>query len=307
MVVVLGMLSFNYFFETPPYDLTVANWPNFIVFAGFLGIAELVAVLVYRMRKHYEDALKCEHEARFFFEEAERARAKAEMEQTRNTLLGAISHDLRTPLSTIKASATALSKEADQLNQEESRDLLELIVAESDRLEHFIGNVLDLMRLESAFIKPRLELQPIEEAIGNVLSRLEPKLGRIDVELPDDLPPAMLDGLLLEQLFVNLIENAYIHGSNEKIKLIAKLAGQSLLLEVSDVGPGILEHIRDHIFEKFFRPHDSPNTGGVGLGLAICRAIVQLHGGRIWVETNENGGASFKFTLPLEPSSASKP
>jgi two-component system sensor histidine kinase KdpD len=231
-------------------------------------------------------------------EAAERAHTKAELEQTRSTLLSAISHDFRTPLATIHAAAATLAQETPVLGSPEMSDLARLIVDESSRLDHLVGNLLDMMRLEAGGLSPALELQPLEEVVGTVLTRLEPLLGPITVDLPDDLPSVLLDSVLLEQLLTNLLENAFRHGGGP-VCLGARALEGELAVEVSDAGRGVPEVLRERVFEKFYRPPGTRADGGAGLGLAICRAIVQVHGGRIWVEEVPGGGAAFRFTLPL--------
>ena len=179
------------------------------------------------------------------------------------------------------------------------RDLTELIVGESSRLDHLVGNLLDMMRLESGALTPNLELQPLEEVVGTVLNRLEPRLGPITTDLPDDLPLVPLDSVLVEQLLTNLLENAFRHGAGHPVRLRAEALADALQVEVSDAGAGVPEALRERIFEKFYRPAGSIADGGVGLGLAICQAIVRVHGGRIWTEEAAGGGAAFRFTLPL--------
>ncbi len=392
---VLGMLAFDFFFETPAYSLSVANWPNFAVFTGFLAISQLVANLVYRLRTQAREALLREREtaalyslaenlsteastqglrqvaegalsdlmklpvhvlppgsatqegtvlplvgprgslgslhvgvpshgpARAFLEacarqvalaleraqlaeEAEQAHTKAELELTRSTLLSAVSHDFRTPLSTIQAAATTLVQESELLEAIDLHDLAELIVKESSRLDHLVGNLLDLMRLEAGALRPNLEMQPLEEVVGTVLNRLEPLLGSIRADLPDDLPLLPLDSVLVEQLLTNLLENAFKHGAGGQVRLRSEANADTLLVEVADEGPGVPVALRDRVFEKFYRQPGGSADGGVGLGLAICQAIVKLHGGRIWVETSPEGGASFRFTLPLQGSGAAR-
>jgi two-component system sensor histidine kinase KdpD len=125
-------------------------------------------------------------------------------------------------------------------------------------------------------------------------------VGPIAASLPDDLPLVPLDGVLVEQLLTNLLENAFRHGEGGRVGLTARALEGAVEVEVSDQGPGIPDGLRERVFEKFYRSPGASADGGVGLGLAICRAIVRLHGGRIWIEEAPGGGASFRFTLPLE-------
>ena len=270
--------------------------------SGALGILHVALPDLGRMRLFVEACARqvaLALERAHLGEEAERAHTKAELERTRSTLLSAISHDFRTPLATIHAAAATLVQEAEELPAAELRDWAGLIVSESARLDHLVGNLLDMMRLEAGALSPRLERQPLEEVLGTVLTRLEPLLGAIAVELPDDLPPVPLDSVLVEQLLTNLLENAFRHGQGKGVQLKAQVQAGALLVEVSDDGPGVPEPLREGVFEKFYQAPGHVADGGVGLGLAICQAIVRVHGGRIWVQAGADGGASFRFTLPL--------
>ncbi len=231
-------------------------------------------------------------------EEAQRARAEAERERTCSALLSAVSHDFRTPLSAIRAAAATLA--GGNLSPEEQGELTELLQLESQRLDRLVANLLDLTRLEQAHLSLVREWQPLEEVVGAALSRLEAALGPLPVEvhLPEDLPPLPIDAALVELLFTNLLENAHRHAPGAAVTLRAWPAGDTVGVEVADRGPGIPEADRERIFGRFIQGRQAPRDGGVGLGLAICRAIVQVHGGRIWVEESPGGGAAFRFTLP---------
>lgn len=281
VAVLLSMASYDLLFETPRYTLSVENWPDFLVFTGFLGIALLVATLVHRLRG------------------AEEARREAELEQARATLLAAVSHDFRTPLATIVGAAATLAGEGEALPAEERLDLANLIASESTRLQHLVGNLLELMRLEGGAIRPALQLQPLEEVVGSVLGRLEPVLGPVAVDLPEDLPAVPLDGAIVDLLLGNLLENAFRHGGGQ-VRLRAWAGAGEVVVAVEDAGEGVPQGLRKRVFEKFYRKRGGSQDGGVGLGLAICQAAVRLHRGRLWVEDAEGGGASFRFTLPLQ-------
>ncbi|HEX9081806.1 MAG TPA: ATP-binding protein [Holophagaceae bacterium] len=236
-------------------------------------------------------------------EAAERAELDAETERSRNALLTSVSHDLRTPLSTISGAAGTLVQEGEDLPPEERRDLAALILEEARRLDHLIGNLLEITSLEHGSVRLSREWQPLEEVVGAALTRMESRCEEVPVEvaLPADLPLVPMDGVLVEQLFLNLLENALRHAPGARIRLGARVEGEVLQVEVADEGPGIPEADRERIFEKFFRRAGSRGDGGSGLGLAICRAIVEAHGGRIRVEEAPGGGAAFRFTLPLHP------
>ncbi len=227
--------------------------------------------------------------------EAEKALLRAETEALRSTLLSSVSHDLRTPLAAITGAATALLRRDLRLGQEEEQELIRTIQEEADHLNRLIRNVLDMTRLESRAITVKKEWQSIEEIVGAVLDRLTQRLGsrKVAIDIPSDLP-------LVEQVLMNLLDNTVKYAPDgDPIEVKAGLKdGETLLVEISDHGPGVAPGELEHIFEKFV--HGS--GGGMGLGLAICRAIINAHGGRIWAENRPDGGAVFRFTLPVEGS-----
>ncbi|MGD0674581.1 MAG: sensor histidine kinase KdpD [Polyangiaceae bacterium] len=236
-------------------------------------------------------------------EEAQRANLQMEAERLRSSLLSSVSHDLRTPLSVITGSASALLESEPEIASPVRRDLVETIHEEAQRLNRLVRNLLDMTRLTSGAVKIAKEWQPIEGVIGAALDRLEDQLrGRaITVSVPPGLPPVPIDGVLVEQLFINLLENAAKYTpSGSPVDISAHPGGGHVLVEVADRGPGIPADLVDRIFEKFYRLPREGASGGAGLGLAICRAIVEAHGGRIWAENRHGGGAVFRFTLPIE-------
>jgi two-component system sensor histidine kinase KdpD len=218
----------------------------------------------------------------------------------RSTLLGAIGHDLRTPLAAIHGAAGTLLLPGN-VTDSTRRDLLTMIQEESERLAHLLGNLLDLTRLESGAMVVQKEWQPLEEVVGSALGRLERRQGSLPVrvDLPEAFPLVPLDAALIEQVLVNLITNAQRHAPGLEMELRAWAEPGWVHLEVADRGPGIPAAFQDRIFDKFFRLPEA-REGGVGLGLAICRAIVQAHGGRIHVEDRPGGGSCFRLALPLD-------
>jgi two-component system, OmpR family, sensor histidine kinase KdpD len=180
-------------------------------------------------------------------------------------------------------------------------ELLQTIHEETDRLERIIRNVLNLTRLESGAITVHKEWQPLEEIIGVVLNRFSEKLkGRpLELKIPPDLPLIPFDTLLMEQVLSNLIENAVRHtppGTPIEIRIHPQQS--AIMIEIADRGPGIPSHEEETIFNKFIR--STRTRMGAGIGLSICRVIVEAHGGRIWAENRPDGGAAFKFIIPVE-------
>jgi two-component system sensor histidine kinase KdpD len=237
---------------------------------------------------------------------AERARAVAvdmEAERLRNSLLSSISHDLRTPLATIVGSASALAERDEMLADTERKDLSRTIFEEASRMASLITNILDMARLEAGAVKLNRQWHVLEELIGSVLNRLEARLrGRtVSVRLPRDMPLILVDGVLLEQVLANLLDNAAKYSPpGTPIEITAENSAFTISLSVADRGPGIPAGQEEKLFEKFARAHPEGAQSGVGLGLAICRAIVEAHGGWIRAKNRGTGGAIFTFTLPVD-------
>jgi two-component system sensor histidine kinase KdpD len=236
-------------------------------------------------------------------EEASQSRAEAETERMKATLLSSVSHDLRTPLSVIKGAVTSLLDDTVAWQPEARRELLADIDDQSDRLNRLVGNLLDMSRIESGAPHPPRSPQDIGALIEDVAERMRRQVGAhpLEVDLPADLPPARANYTQIDQVLTNLIENAARYTpEGAPIAVRAFAEGDSLTVEVRDHGPGIPEGMLARIFEKFVRAvGPERHASGAGLGLAICKGIVEAHGGRIWAE-NLPGGARFSFTLPLE-------
>jgi len=227
----------------------------------------------------------------------------------RAALLSSVSHDLRTPLAIIKASASSLLQEDVAWNEEERRGFAATIEREADRLNHLVGNLLDMSRIENGALKPEKEWYHFPSLLIDVLERLQPLLKKRDVRLhiPDDLPPIELDYLQIDQVLTNLIENATRYTPvTSPIEIDVQNTGEEIVVSVADRGPGIPEQDLQRIFDKFYRvlparPSEDAKVapGGTGLGLAVCKGLVEAHGGRIWATTREGGGMVFSFTLPI--------
>jgi two-component system sensor histidine kinase KdpD len=235
-----------------------------------------------------------------FQDNARKAEMEAEAEGMRSSLLSSVSHDFRTPLAAIMGSADALLGKEELLSNDAARELLENIQVEGERLSRLVQNVLEITRLESDKVKIQKALYPLEEVVGSSLERVEKLLeGRnVKTDIPEDLPLVPLDPVLIDQLLINLLENAARHTpSGKSVEISAGKFGESVSVTVADEGTGLKPDHLDHIFDKFYRDPSSP---GAGLGLSICRAIVTAHGGRIWAENRPGGGAVFRFSLPLK-------
>ena len=228
-------------------------------------------------------------------------RRQADEERLRNALLSSVSHDLRTPLGVITG-AVSTALETPGLSEAARRELLHSAQEEAQRLHRLVSNLLDITRLEAGSLEVHKEWMPLEEVIGSALNRKElaAEAHRVRVHLPADLPVAPLDGVLMEQLLLNLLDNALKYSpSGSPVDIKAWAGEKSLTLSVADHGPGIAEGEEARIFEKLVRGKDVEGRSGAGLGLAICRAIVTAHGGRIQATNHPHGGAQFLVTLPL--------
>jgi two-component system sensor histidine kinase KdpD len=236
---------------------------------------------------------------------AQQAHIQVEAERLRSALLSSVSHDLRTPLSVITGAASALVQTDGGLSADARQYLAQTILEESQRLNRLVRNLLDMTRLSSGVVRITKEWQPVEGIVGAVLERLEePLRGRtVETNLPQDLPVVPVDGVLLEQLLTNLLENAVKYSpAGTPIAIGARREGSDFVMEIADRGPGVPPDSAQKVFEKFYRAPGAGGGGGAGLGLAICRAIVEAHGGRIWVEPRPGGGAAFRFSIPIEGS-----
>lgn len=235
--------------------------------------------------------------------EAHEARMQTEAERLRNSLLSAVSHDLRTPLAAIAGASSTLVAEQETLPLETRRELAESIYAETDRLNRLVANLLDMTRLEGGAMAVNKEWQSLEEIIGVVLRRLSGRLAEhpVTTNVPADLPLVSCDDVLVQQVLMNLLENAAKYSSDgATIDISASVGGRNVVVEVADHGRGLAPGDEQRIFDKFYRIAPGGTPGGVGLGLAICRGILDLHGGRIWAENRPTGGAIFRFSLPIE-------
>lgn len=229
----------------------------------------------------------------------QKSRIAQETDQVRASLLEAIGHDLRTPLAAIQGAASSLLLDP---TAPHGRDLLAMICSESERLGTLLNNLLDLTRLESLTDVPHRDWIALDEVAASALRRLGLETSRVTLELTEDLPLLQGDGVLLEQLVLNLVINALRHAPASPVRLWLKAAPGWVHLVVEDQGPGIPDALKQRVFDKFYRMPGRSADGGVGLGLAICEAVVRLHGGHIGVEDAPGGGARFCVALPAAPS-----
>jgi two-component system sensor histidine kinase KdpD len=235
-------------------------------------------------------------------EDATRIRGQIEVERARSALLSSVSHDLRTPLAAIAGAASGL-RSGEGLPVATRAELAQTISDEAERLDRLIGNLLDMTRVESGTLRVKKEWHSIEDVVGAALTRLEQQLGgrRVQLALPADLPLVPVDDVLLEAVVRNLIENAHKYsGADASIDVAARIEGDWLRLDVADRGMGLREGEEQRVFEKFYRGEPGRALPGVGLGLAICKGVVEAHRGTIEASNRTGGGAVFTIRLPLE-------
>ena len=227
----------------------------------------------------------------------------AREERLRSSLLSSISHDLRTPLAVIGGSASTLLQGNSQLSEGTPRQIVQTIQDEAQRMTHMVNNILDMTRLEAGLVRLDLQSYHLEEILGAVLERLKDQLGqrKVSIDIPRDLPLLYVDGVLFEKVLINLLENAAKYTpSHAHIGVVASLQDRQIQIQIVDDGPGIPQGSEQRVFAKFYRVHAEGAAQGTGLGLAICSAIIEAHGGRIWVENRPEGGAIFSLMLPLK-------
>ncbi|NOT10369.1 MAG: sensor histidine kinase KdpD [Methylococcaceae bacterium] len=228
-----------------------------------------------------------------------------EAERLRNSLLSSISHDLRTPLATIVGSASALVEEDDALKPEDKRELSRAIYDEAQRMSSLVNNILDMARFDAGAVALNKQWYPLDEIIGTVLTRLQKRLGGrpLSVKLPPGIPMIYVDAVMIEQVIMNLLENTLRYTpEGSPVEIMAEVSSDAMEFSVADQGPGIPAGSENHLFEKFYRVRHEAAQSGVGLGLAICKAIIGAHGGNIQAQNRPTGGAVFSFVIPLDQS-----
>ena len=232
-------------------------------------------------------------------EQALRTQLLEEVDRFRQTLMGAVSHDLRTPLATIKVASSTLSNRAEHLTREQVGELYDLIEVESDRLTRLVSNLLDITRIEAGVFTVHPDVTSVADLVREAVTSMEMTLSghRVVMILPETLPDVQVDPLLIGQVLVNLLDNANRYSPTEgDIIVEGRRDAERVLISVSDQGPGIPVDQRDEVFHRFAR---LDKGGRAGLGLTIAKTFVEAHGERIWYEDTPTGGARFVFSLPV--------
>jgi len=306
-----AFLSFNWFFVEPLHTFSVGDPDEWLALVVFLATAAITGQLAANQRDRAREARERERETVALYEERDRLREQAteaevlrRADELKTALLGAVSHDLRTPLASIIASAGSLRQSDVDWSDAERESFLSDIEGEARRLARIVANLLDLSRMDAGTLRPERGWYDLAALVDDVLGRLRAvtRDHLVHVHVGDDMPPVPLDYVEVDQVLSNLVENAVRHTpSGTEIWIAVECQNGEAVVTVSDNGPGIARTELPRLFDPFVRAAQRRGgPGGVGLGLAIARGLVEAHGGRITAENRADGGASFRFTLPLE-------
>jgi two-component system sensor histidine kinase KdpD len=314
------VLCFNFFFLPPYYTLTVANPQNWIALFAFLATSLIAGSLSARVKRRAEESEKRQkeierlyQEQQILFKKANEAAILKQSEQLKSALLDAVTHDLRTPLTSMKAAVTTLlagsrSNSTYNLDEEGNREMLEVINTEIDRLNHHLEGLIEIAKLEAGAMQPRRTWSNLEEIVSISVTRAAGVTShhRIHTDLEKNLPPVRVDEKAITEVLYLLMENAAKYApANSIISVNVNKFEDVIKVSVEDQGPGIPPELREKVFDKFFRfgpvdPTSRPAPAGLGMGLAIARGIVEAHGGRIWIEGTASGsGTRVSFTIPV--------
>lgn len=226
-----------------------------------------------------------------------RGERRRRLDAARSELVSTVSHELRSPLTSVKGFVKTLLAKWDRFDDDQKRQMLATVDADADRVTRLLGELLDVSRIDAGRLPLRrsmIDLGEVADAVAGSTAPRDPD-GRVVVDLPGQLPRCYADADRLEQVLTNLVENALVHGDGT-IRVSAEVDDEAITVAVDDDGPGVAEADRSRVFAKFFRPNE--RRSGTGLGLYICRGIVEAHGGEVWAADSPTGGARFAFTLP---------
>jgi two-component system sensor histidine kinase KdpD len=277
----------NWFFTPPYHALTIADGDHVLALVVFLVVALVVSLYVTIADRNASESARVRAEA------AGLDRAN----ELRTALLNAVSHDLRTPLASIKASVSSLRARDVEWTAEESNEFLAAIETDTDRLNQLVGNLLDMSRLQTGALELHRSPVALEEVVANALDSLGVPSRAIEVDVPEDLPLALVDPGLLERAIANLVGNALHWSPPERaVRVVARLQAPDLELQVIDHGPGVPADARIQVFQPFQRLGDRGGAG-VGLGLAIARGFVEAMQGELLIGDTPGGGATFRVLV----------
>lgn len=319
----MGVISFNFFFLPPLFTLTISDPQNWVALGAFLLTAVIAGQLsAYARRRTDESELRRREierlyqELKFAFKQASETEALRQSEQLKSALLDAVTHDLRTPLTSIKASVTTLlegtsrqsgSTHNVKIDEEGHEALLNIIDNETDRLDEFIGGIVDLAKLEGGNVDRSQSWYQVSEIIESVLERMRERLKdrRINLRIEDELPSVCVNGVAVEEIVYLFLDNAAKYSpSGKPIRITVERAlGDNIDVSVEDQGPGIPSEFREKIFEKFFRrtlENKRDENTGLGVGLAIARGLAASQNGSVWVtDGRDEYSTRFVFRFPV--------
>lgn len=286
-----GTIAINYAFTFPYYALNFVITVNVISASVMIIISILTSALTTKLKMH------------------ETMKAESEKERMRANLLRAVSHDLRTPLTTIYASSTTLLENKETLNEIQKNRIIEGIKEDSEWLIRMVENLLSITRIDSGKIKIIKTPTVLEELIDSVILKFKKRYPNqeVSIEIPEDMVVIPVDAILIEQVIVNILENAVQHAVNmTKISLRVFTLGKQAIFEIRDNGCGIAPERLNHVFTGCYESGDNPADGqkkNAGIGLSVCATIIKAHGGDIKAENIKSGGAVFRFRLDTEDTS----
>jgi two-component system sensor histidine kinase KdpD len=299
LVSIASMLAFNFFFLPPVHTLALSDSENWFALAVYLVTAVVVSELAARARRRAFEAEEREREAAELAEKTVEAEALRRSDEAKTALLRAVSHDLRSPLTAIKAATEGLESTAFNLGSADRAELLTAIRLEAERLDRLVANLLDLSRLEVGAVNVNPELWSVDELVGRALDALGLEATRVTVSLPDQMPVVEADAGQIERALVNLLENALKFSlPDARVSVSVDVQGSEVIIAVRDQGVGLAPEDLRTIFEPFQRGASGSGRPGSGLGLAIVRGFVQANRGRVWAES-DGRGAAFYLALPM--------
>ncbi|MGH7440313.1 MAG: sensor histidine kinase [Polyangiaceae bacterium] len=280
---VAGVIACDFVIVPPAMAFAVPNLKDGLTLLVMTAVAAAISLMVERLRR-----------------KAFLAERHAGIEGLRNTMLSALSHDLRTPLAALVSASTALNESAVDVTMQPQ--LVRMVASEAVRLNRLVSALFNLTRLQARVSPSQHELQSIDELIGCAFARLESQLAGnpVRIEVPEETPLIACDPVLIEEVLVNLLENAVRYaGPDSPVEVSAWGKNGEMIVQVADLGPGVPPGDEERVFEKHYRGVSARPGEGLGMGLAICRAIVGAHEGRIWLQNREGGGARVTIRLPL--------
>ncbi len=278
---ILSVLSFDFFLVPPYLTLGIEDIQYIFTFVAFLVVGIVISTLASKTRQQI---------------------IQRQTEKLQTALLNSISHDLRTPLSSITGSLSALLDNDSELDYATRRELLENAFEESDRLNRIVGNLLDMTRMEAGALKILRKPCELRDVLGSALEQLKEKIGirNIRIDIPRDFPEVPMDFSFMMKAFYNLIDNAIKYSSKDMpIDIKASLVKDKVEIRIKDQGLGIPEGDLKRIFDKFYRVERPQQITGTGLGLSICKGIIEAHNGQISACNNPERGATFIIIIPL--------